>query len=802
MAQFCGDKHSAVILQVAGEFKERCLIGGGSMLSTEDVWQVGYIQELVTYFVDNLDEGEGDFFEKLETQLSGASVQAKQLASEMLWLMLLPPSNIGAESKRASIQRVFSWSGKSIGVEGAKHLSDEVLVGIGSAGVAYNTLRWRELVYFIRLAVALFKLDRDDRAVLLADYHSLAIWVESIAENESRQLRLMLFFLLFPDDHERIFGNTDRRNILMTFADVSRKEYKRLKVKDIDSRLLSIRQGLEQEYGTHELDYYIEPLKSRWKVEDDVIKEPVGEYKIKENNNTVTTLNQILYGPPGTGKTYKTVNHALSILDPVYLARHQNDRAALHQRFQTLKSQKRIDFVTFHQSFSYEDFVEGIKAEAKNEGLSYVVEDGVFKSMCLDASPEVEKASGVSVDVKGKTIWKMSLGNTLEDETNIYDFCINNNQIRLGYGKSIDFANCGSKDRVLHKMQESYPEVESNDYGVSAVYRFINTMAIGDLVIISDGNLKFRAIAEVTGHYQYSKFEDVGGYAQKRDVVWHCVYEKSLPYDRIMKKKFSQATIYKPALDAIKLDELQALLGNTSLGEKPDAQPYVLIIDEINRGNISSIFGELITLLESSKRSGAEEALSVTLPYSKQVFSVPSNLHIIGTMNTADRSLALMDTALRRRFDFVEMMPQPSLLSGVVVKGIDIEVMLETLNKRIEVLYDREHTLGHAFFMPLKDADSDVAFELLKSIFANKVLPLLEEYFFEDWEKIRLVLGDNQKKQEGLQFISEKTTGYSSAELFGNADLDSYALGLEDAKVYTRNDEALGKVEAYKGIYA
>ncbi|MBL4796917.1 MAG: AAA family ATPase [Oleispira sp.] len=226
---------------------------------------------------------------------------------------------------------------------------------------------------------------------------------------------------------------------------------------------------------------------------------------------------------------------------------------------------------------------------------------------------------------------------------------------------------------------------------------------------------------------------------------------------------------------------------------------YVLIIDEINRGNISSIFGDLITLIESSKRAGQEEALSVELPYSKESFSVPSNLHIIGTMNTADRSLALMDTALRRRFDFIEMMPDLEVLKDVEVNGIDIPKMLEKMNQRIEVLYDREHTLGHAFFIPLKEAAKDKRFDMLQGIFKNKILPLLEEYFFEDWEKIRLVLGDNQKKDKKLAFISMDKINAIDV-LFGSNE-EAENLGLDEIITYHRNDSALESEKSYIAIY-
>lgn len=170
---------------------------------------------------------------------------------------------------------------------------------------------------------------------------------------------------------------------------------------------------------------------------------------------------------------------------------------------------------------------------------------------------------------------------------------------------------------------------------------------------------------------------------------------------------------------------------------------YVLIIDEINRGNVSQIFGELITLLEDDKRIGENFELKVRLPYSKEDFGVPSNLYIIGTMNTADRSVEALDTALRRRFSFVEMMPNPSILNPNV-EEINLQKVLKTINKRIEVLKDREHQIGHSYFIPKKDKDNKeipLTAADIKIVFKNKIIPLLQEYFYGDYEKIRLVLG-------------------------------------------------------------
>ena len=239
----------------------------------------------------------------------------------------------------------------------------------------------------------------------------------------------------------------------------------------------------------------------------------------------------------------------------------------------------------------------------------------------------------------------------------------------------------------------------------------------------------------------------------------------------------------------------------------PD-QRFAMVIDEINRGNISKIFGELITLIEFDKREGAENALSVTLPYSGETFSVPANVDIIGTMNTADRSLALLDTALRRRFEFVPVMPDArddpgAPLAGLRVSAgeqvIDVPRMLDAINQRVEALYDRDHCIGHAYFTRLaKVPDGDERLVALQQVFSTRILPLLEEYFFEDWQKIRLVLADNQKPA-AAQFVRESADHEDDlARLFGGEHgLDSYAT----KRRYAVQDAAFSNPDAYIGIY-
>lgn len=617
-------------------------------------------------------------------------------------------------------------------------------------------------------------------------------------------------------------------------------------------------------------------------------------------------LNQILYGPPGTGKTYSTVDAALAVLDPGFLDQHRTDRTALKSRFDALVHERRIRFVTFHQSFSYEDFVEGLRATTNEDTgqIRYEVVDGVFKSLCEAAAAKVTRPQEVAAaaaspyDIRGRRIWKMSLGNTLGSDAAIYDECIEKGYALLGYGGGVDFAGCSSRGEVLERCIANGLTVENpqTDYTVTSVTAFVTRMKPGDLLVISDGNFKFRAIGEVSGEYKFQLHSDYhDGYAQMRPVRWLRVYEPSLPHGELMNSQFSQMTLYELRLPSIDLDKLKGLLNQASsrvspaggllpgpvtdstyeivrsnadivelrkpqgrtlslgmsliqelaqavkagqitvadIREKrvmdklpdtsmdpflvtgynnvlaplvaqligadssesqvaaasvlPDAR--VLIIDEINRGNISRIFGELITLIEPSKRAGASEGLEVVLPYSKKPFSVPQNVYLIGTMNTADRSLTGMDVALRRRFVFKAMPPRADLLDGVEVEGIPIERLLAVLNQRIEALLDRDHCLGHAYFMPLRQTPT---LHMLAEIFSNQVLPLLQEYFFDDWQRIQWVLNDH-RKPEPFQFVSARRVEVD--ELFGT-DVNV----ARSPKVWTVNDDGFQCVESYMGV--
>ena len=493
----------------------------------------------------------------------------------------------------------------------------------------------------------------------------------------------------------------------------------------------------------------------------------------EETMDTVTDvgLNTILYGPPGTGKTYHTVIYAVAIIENKELSAVKAEPYQdVLKRYNEYKTRGQIEFTTFHQSYGYEEFIEGIRPTVVDgddtSNIQYSVHPGMFKKFCERAErpTSVQTHADTFSIAEGAAIWKVSLGGSGENE--IRTDCLQNGYIRIDW------------------------EEQDGDTGGSRIMNaLINRMQIGDIVFSCYNTSTIDAIGVVTGEYERrDEYED---YRSFRTVNW---LTKDFKEDiRAINggKYMMQPTVC--GLPNISLSDVYRLIEkyqSVETSHVQNKQNYVFIIDEINRGNISKIFGELITLIEESKRVGKEEGMKTLLPYSMKPFGVPENVYIIGTMNTADRSIATIDTALRRRFAFKEMLPDSEVVTNISVGNLSVKTMLEKMNRRISVLYDREHTIGHAYFMPLA---KDNSMKKLAEIFKNKVIPLLQEYFYEDYEKIRLVLADNQKKDEQGQFILAKKI--NQGELFGSADI-----GLDDCFTYEINEDAFMNPEAYLQI--
>jgi len=463
---------------------------------------------------------------------------------------------------------------------------------------------------------------------------------------------------------------------------------------------------------------------------------------ILNNNIMPASLNTILYGPPGTGKTYNSINKAISIINPNFLL--SKDRIELRQEYKRLEINNQIIFTTFHQSMSYEDFVEGIKPlpPQPNESLKYEIQAGIFKIACARAGYLCHKHYNID---KGT----ISSNYSFDD---LYAAFIQNVKagIAIGQfpyyktitGKEVEIFEINSQDSIRARARGSVathvaPLTQENIEKLYNKFKHISDIedlsAVKEAVGVSPRITEFYAVFGGLKDFEKTFKPDLEILSESLNIDFTDDVEKL--------KKFS-AGIYNEAI----------------INSGATSEPVVLIIDEINRGNVSQIFGELITLIETDKRFGNSESLEVMLPYSKTKFFVPPNLYILGTMNTADRSVEALDTALRRRFTFEEMLPNYEI-QGLQYFIFDYKAseILKVINRKIEKLLDKDHLIGHSYFM---NTNSNELF--IQSMYKN-ILPLLQEYFYGDFGKIGLVLGGGFVK---------KVTPDQKADLFAAFDYD------------------------------
>ncbi|ELV7523405.1 AAA family ATPase [Campylobacter jejuni] len=481
--------------------------------------------------------------------------------------------------------------------------------------------------------------------------------------------------------------------------------------------------------GKNEVESYAKPL-----FEDilsnsnlSAIKQSENEKILIENQNI--PLNQILYGPPGTGKTYHTIDKALEIL-----GENLENRDEKKAKFDEYVKNGQIVFTTFHQSYGYEEFVEGIKpridSKENSKELECEIKDGIFKELCKKALDN----------------YKVSLL-TQEEFVKSEDL---ENKIEIFLDELVD------QQKFIEKIQSGGFKLE-------------------------EYNEKYRIITDDTNANLYLNLEIFKTLLENKDKI---INGRSIKQILNNKHRRQIDSYYFQLVKLFKEREQDYKVDNNP-SEKPELKPYIIIIDEINRGNVSKIFGELITLIEPSKRIGEKEELKVTLPYSGEKFGVPKNVYIIGTMNTADRSITSLDTALRRRFEFIEMMPDVSKLS-MDCEGINLQELLKAINTRIEYLLDREKTIGHAFFVSVENLED------LKKVFQNKIIPLLQEYFYNDYALINEVLNDN-----GMIFEDKKDDKY----LQKIKNLDSVNSERSIYNIASFDDKIWDKIEIYQAIY-
>ena len=550
MARWIGPRpeydHIDDVLAAAAAWKERCLLADGSVFTDESLWTPANVEDL-EQLVRALDTTQGSMkdnewelrvWEQLKEKLTDVRPELVRLTAEAFWFASLYPETRPPSWKRDRFNELWTIQPNPVDQSRQHLIDDRALRGVA----VVHPRHWWIYIPLPRLLrmVRLWKTEPHWRFI-----HWLNTKVDNPKSPTMMPMHFAIPYLLFPDYVERVQYSTDKRKIIAAFGDTSQISRADSETVTDDEVIYEIRERLEKEQGTKELDFYHPPLAGTWKLEP-----TPGETTNLEPTNPKKALNVILYGPPGTGKTYETAQRCVELCDG------EATDSEIRSRYRELVEAGRIEFITFHQSYGYEEFVEGLRPETGSDaGIRLAATDGVLK-------------------------------------------------------------------RIARRAREN------------------------------------------------------------------------------------------------------------------EGEAHVLVIDEINRANVSKVMGELITLLEEDKRQGAENEVAVTLPHSGERFTLPANLHLLGTMNTADRSIALLDTALRRRFQFVELAPAPDLLQAAAeATGVPLPAVLRAMNERLEWLLDRDHLIGHAWFMAARTkADVD-------EVMRRKIIPLLAEYFYEDWAKIRAVLG-------------------------------------------------------------
>lgn len=707
MARYCAEHDSSNLLSAIDVWKAKCFVDDGSLLSGESIWTLDALEELRSGFVDNPDISDSSYYEKLQKQLQPLSARATALMAEIHWLLFALQSNIKPETKIAHVQRIWSWSGLEAPSSDIA-FDKSTLGGIVNTGTAYNTLRWEEVADVIIVMREVKLLSHTERQELLEDPINFAEWLNTIPQKGIRMFRHVLRFYCFPDYFERTVVNNNKKKILNRIGNIDLKQLSNMSDLELDKSMYELRQRLEAESESGQIDFYVSPLVEQWKAMNEVneVTKSASDYENDAKSIRYWWLN-------ANPKHWQIEAHELNE-EQSYTTHNENgNKRRIFDYFQQVKPGDRV--------IGYES----------TPTKKVIAEFEITKSAFFDDEDDKEKISFKIVRIippRDRPSWEELKANPKLSESEV----LSNNQ--------------GSLFRLTKSEYEAVLATKTNDNLPS--YRMSDVLSE---VFIAEDEVQdildsFRAKKNIilqgppgTGKTFFAKRLAYLLFGQKDNA-------------RVEMVQFHQSYSYEDFIQGFRPDGKGFTLKNgvfynfcMRAKHDPDAD-YVFIIDEINRGNLSKVFGELMMLIESDKR-GPDWAINLTYGDElKDKFYVPENVHILGLMNTADRSLAMVDYALRRRFAFFNLSPgfQTDLFSEHLrANGANIELVqaivgkMTYLNQQIAddvTNLGSGFCIGHSFFCNFPDKTAPDA-HWYHQIIKREIAPLLKEYWFDDLKK-------------------------------------------------------------------